>query len=175
MGKRRCGAYNFIWRWDSSSSYLMLTFFYSLDHANHKNRTGEESMPLLQLPPFLPPPPDTTSTSTSISTQLTYDLRLLSMEGVYIQGPDGAVHDLYRGSPTGGLHVCVRVYRLPPIPTVSWQPHHLKSRTIPTPPPKTRPCASAMSWTPARAATCPWRPSSPSRGSHCTCRRVRLF
>lgn len=70
---------------------------------NPTNRTGEESVPLLQPPPLLPQPPDTTSTSTSSSssTLLTYDLRLLSMEGVYVQGPDGAVHDLYRGSPTG--------------------------------------------------------------------------
>lgn len=50
----------------------------------------------LQLPPF-PPSSDIHASTTT----LTYDVRLLSMEGVYIQGADGAVHDLYRGSPKG--------------------------------------------------------------------------
>lgn len=44
-------------------------------------------------------------------TTLTYDLRLLRLEGAYVQGPDGAVHDVYRGSPKGrGVYMCMYVY-----------------------------------------------------------------
>lgn len=52
-------------------------------------------------------PPSSAQRPSTDTTTLTYDLRLLRLEGTYAQGPDGAVHDVYRGSPKGR---CVYMY-----------------------------------------------------------------
>lgn len=49
-------------------------------------------------PPLLPPPGSGTS-SPPPSLPLTHSLFLLRLPNVYVQGPDGAVHDLYRTPP----------------------------------------------------------------------------